>query len=272
MKGILFGGCSFTWGQGLYFYSDLNRIKEPPEWQFVPHLVLHSHKRYKDILRYPRLVANHFNTFECVKIPNGGSEDETFDFFKKVFDDGSLKQNLCHLTEENFMYDDFDFIVIQTSQIQRNKFYFELDGIQQWSNVWNKEFGHNFDNFMSWLNLNNLTYEDWFELHCQKQVNRLKTELQFYEEKGIKSIVFCWEEHHLPFIKKDPFFDHRYFPLEYNGVIYETIRDMMNNNSELEISKDQKHFGKNAPKDHHPSKLCHQVLANNVIKKIQSLL
>ena len=26
MKGILFGGCSFTWGQGLYFYSDLNRL------------------------------------------------------------------------------------------------------------------------------------------------------------------------------------------------------------------------------------------------------
>ena len=22
MKGIIFGGCSFTWGQGLYFYSN----------------------------------------------------------------------------------------------------------------------------------------------------------------------------------------------------------------------------------------------------------
>ena len=29
MKGIIFGGCSFTWGQGLYFYSDLVDLKYP---------------------------------------------------------------------------------------------------------------------------------------------------------------------------------------------------------------------------------------------------
>lgn len=29
MKGILFGGCSFTWGQGLYFYSDLPNLYNP---------------------------------------------------------------------------------------------------------------------------------------------------------------------------------------------------------------------------------------------------
>ena len=29
MKGILFGGCSFTWGQGLYFYSNLPNLYEP---------------------------------------------------------------------------------------------------------------------------------------------------------------------------------------------------------------------------------------------------
>ena len=29
MKGLVFGGCSFTWGQGLYYYSDLPRLKEP---------------------------------------------------------------------------------------------------------------------------------------------------------------------------------------------------------------------------------------------------
>ena len=27
MKGIMFAGCSFTWGQGLEYYSDLNDKK-----------------------------------------------------------------------------------------------------------------------------------------------------------------------------------------------------------------------------------------------------
>lgn len=272
MKGILFGGCSFTWGQGLYFYSDLNRMVEPPEWQFKPELVHHPHKRFKDTIRFPRLVANHFGTFECVKIPNGGSEDETFDFFKKIFDKDMLYPNLKFLTEEILNYDDIEFIVLQTSQIYRNRFYFTLDGVSHWSNVWNPNFGHNYDNFMKWLNQNDLTFETWFELFSDIQVKRLKSELEFYESKGIKTIVFCWEEHHLPYMKRDAFFDNRYFKLEYNNKEYETIREMMNQNRELEISKDFKNLGIDPPKDHHPSKLCHQVLANNIIKKIESLL
>ena len=28
MKGIIFAGCSYTWGQGLYYYSGLETLKE----------------------------------------------------------------------------------------------------------------------------------------------------------------------------------------------------------------------------------------------------
>ncbi len=29
-------------------------------------------------------------------------------------------------------------------------------------------------------------------------------------------------------------------------------------------------FGDNPPKDHHPSKLCHQVISNSIIKNIEN--
>ena len=30
-KGMVFAGCSFTWGQGLYFYSDLPNLYMPKD-------------------------------------------------------------------------------------------------------------------------------------------------------------------------------------------------------------------------------------------------
>ena len=35
-KGIIFAGCSFTWGQGLYYYSNLDTLQEPPPDQYNP--------------------------------------------------------------------------------------------------------------------------------------------------------------------------------------------------------------------------------------------
>ena len=62
MKGILFGGCSFTWGQGLYHYSDLERLYHPEKsYTFRIGDVTTSQLRMMRSLRYSRLVANHFD-------------------------------------------------------------------------------------------------------------------------------------------------------------------------------------------------------------------
>lgn len=274
MKGLLFGGCSFTWGQGLYFYSDLNRLKDPPEWQFNQNLVTTSHIKFKDTIRYPRLIANHFKTFEVFKKENGGSEDETFDFFDQVFDIERKITSKEHLIarDQRFHYDDFEFIILQTSQIWRNKFYFNLDGIDQWSFVWKSGIGENIENFQKWLDVNNLEFEDWVESFTKQQVKRIKEKFEFYESKGIKCLLFSWETHHLPFIKEDKFLSDRFIDLEYKENFYTNIFDMISKNPELEISKDYENLGPNPPKDHHPSKLCHEVFANNIIKKMKSRL
>ena len=126
MKGILFGGCSFTWGQGLYFYSDLVNLPYGSQnYGFNYKEVNESMLRYKNAVRFPRLVANHFETFEVTKddlgklYGNGGSEDETFAYFEYLFN-----------VERKFKYNDFDYIVIQLSNVWRNDFVFELNGIE----------------------------------------------------------------------------------------------------------------------------------------------
>jgi hypothetical protein len=56
----------------------------------------------------------------------------------------------------------------------------------------------------------------------------------------------------------------------YIDETYDTIQEMQNNNKELYIEHDYEFFSENTPKDHHPSKLCHRVIANNIINSIEN--
>jgi hypothetical protein len=76
MKGIIFAGCSFTWGQGLYFYSDLPNVIPQSDNDFHPSKVTDAHVKYKDTLRYPRLVAN-FSTSDHTNEDTGYKIRET---------------------------------------------------------------------------------------------------------------------------------------------------------------------------------------------------
>ena len=62
MKGIIFAGDSFTWGQGLYFYSELPRLFYPPFNQYIGDNVTKSHRLFKNTKSFTRLVSNYFNT------------------------------------------------------------------------------------------------------------------------------------------------------------------------------------------------------------------
>ena len=274
MKGLLFGGCSFTWGQGLYFYSDLNRLIYPEnEFTYKREHLNDAHLRFKDTLRFPRLVANHFNTFEVVKNVNGGSEDETFDFIKTMFEVPRHTQ-LSHYHLDRFNYDDFDYIIIQLSQIWRNKFKFILDGKEDFAYIsaHNNHHGYNWENLLRWLTENDETIENVIETLYREQHERFLNEVKYYEDKGIKVRFLTWEEEYYNIVKNDSYLMERFIPLTYKDKTYNTIREMHNENPHLKIKGDVDFFGDNIPDDHHPSKECHRVIADNIIKRLESEL
>jgi hypothetical protein len=260
-KGIIFAGCSFTWGQGLYYYSNLFTLKEPPPDAYNPALLTDAHKRYGATLRYPRLVANHFNTFEVVSKQNGGSEDTSIVYLQRCF---GIQTAHTHLIDDFFSYDEIEYIVLQTSQIVRNQFQFEHKGRKWVFLPWEEEESKM---FYEWLLENNILFEEWELMHYTNVFNKLKSELQFYESKGIKVLLLCWENDYLKFFGDDDWFMDRFIPIEYNNVQYNTIRNLMNENIELHINSDYEYFIE-TPKDHHPSKKCHEIIANNIINRI----
>ena len=98
----------------------------------------------------------------------------------------------------------------------------------------------------------------------------VKQFLQECEKNGVKTIVFTWPDDWITYIENDSWMKERFMTIEYNGKIYKSMDIMMRNNKELEIKHDTAHFA-DTPKDHHPSMLCHRVMADNIIKRIKEI-
>jgi len=262
MKGLVFAGCSFTWGQGLYYYSGLESLKEPPPDTYDANLVRSAHIKYAATLRYPRLVSNYFNTFEVVSNQNGGSEETSMNFLSQLF---GLESGFGHLTTDSLCYNEVEYIILQTSNPVRNPFFYTHKGQKNKFLTYEQSTKAN---FYEWLiEEKHYSLDNWLEEHEKDWINKVKNTLKFYEDKGIKTLILCWEDNYLQLIKDDIWLYNRFIPLEYNNKIYDCIRYMMNENSELTINSDYDHF-ENPPKDHHPSLKCHRVMAKNIINRI----
>lgn len=262
MKGMIFGGCSFTWGQGLYYYSELPNIIRMSDGEFHQSKLTDAQIKYKNTLYFPRLVANHFNTFEIVRPQNGGSDDNTMVFIDDLFTE---KSNLGKIN-----HDDIEYIIFQTSDIGRNKFEFEHGGRKYQMNPRKNypTYEENDKIFTEWLIHNDITYDEWFSSFKQQIFYKLKTFIKKYEDLNIKVKIVCWKDDLLKLINDDIEMSKKLVILEYENKQYKCIDYLTKMNYGLLISNDDLDL-KNPPHDHHPSKKCHEIIANSIIKNIE---
>jgi hypothetical protein len=263
MKGLIFAGCSFTWGQGLYYYSGFDTLLEPDPDCYDAKLVTDAHKKYMETLRYPRLVANNFKTFEVVSKQNGGSEETSVHFINSAF---NLTNKFDFLIDQTFSFSEIEYVIIQTSQANRNAFYFEYEG-EKCQFLINEKSTKS--KFYEWLiEEKKITIDEWFEEHKKNYFEKIRSIMKYLESNGIKTKILCWEDDYLEFIRPDIFMYNRFIPMKYRGQNFDSIRSMMTRHPHLTINSDYDNFS-DPPKDHHPSKECHQVISESVIDSIQ---
>ena len=295
MKGLIFAGCSFTWGQGLYFYSNLNHTPKFDDWVYDYSLMTDALIKFKDTIRYPRLVANHFNTFEVCKATNGGSDVTSLMFLKKLFDKheepttDEIKSSPW-LTQESYYFDDIEYVIFQMTQPYRTGFKFvykekdylvypnpSFNNVSIINEILEDGSQHPIENgvddiFFKWLDENNYTIQDYLDLHMNHFNSEVKNYLGYLENNGIKTKVLFWvNESSVVF--DDDFYKKRHILLEHEGKTYKTISDLQNSCRErFVIAYDKVGFGGEIPEkalnDSHPSKYCHEVIAKNVINSI----
>ncbi len=267
IKGMIFTGCSYTWGQGLYFYSNLPRQVYPThqhiwdsKWITTAQLL------YKDTLRYPRLVANHFNTFEVTRPYNGGNDIDSLVFLSDTF-------NTMNNHNITFTHDEISHIVIQLSFVARNNYPFEVveDKIKELKNIKDQNTLEKYRKMYedTHQQFEELTFDDTAGILSDLIIPDVERELKKYESFGIKTYIMTWHNEVIPSIKNNQWLRDRWITFNFNNTDFESINDLQFSDDRLTILTDYKTLGKKI-NDHHPSKLCHRVIADSVIKKIEN--
>lgn len=133
MKNIIFSGCSFTWGQGLWHYGNFDDIVKPIQYEFDRDVIKDSHIQYMEKNRFSYIVSKYFGKSDIVKRVNGGSEDESLNFVKSCFkefkNDNNMRWDYLQKDLNPFLYDykDVTHIIYQTSILNRCEYTFDID-------------------------------------------------------------------------------------------------------------------------------------------------
>ena len=268
-KGIVFAGCSFTWGSGLWYYSKLPTIIEQTGQSFHTQKMNISHIDYMKSVRFPRIVANHFNTFEIVNPNNGGSNETMLEWWKNCFTNGVRGYKAFDSINPHLDYNEISYFVVQLTQWHRDNFTLNYNNEE----IKKELFGWIGENeilnpiLMKWLEENSHSLDDFINDEISKNLIKVKEFLQHLESFNIKVILLSWPTEWVDLIEKDVWLKDRCIEFNYKNNNYKCLDTLMNENKELMIKYDFENL-KNPPDDNHPSMNCHKLIAEHIINKI----
>jgi hypothetical protein len=279
-KGMVFAGCSFTWGQGLYYYSNLNTLKEPAPDTFDPTLLTRAQIKYMESVRFPRTVSRKLKSYEFVYPGNGGSNEGVVKWWETCIYRGRYHTDVMNDYKIPIMYpSEISHFIFQFTQWNREHVW--LDDLAEGHDI---EFNRVYDPayrdlFLKKLFNEKLTIDQFIENHIEKSFDRVKNLLTELESDGVKILILTWPDEYLKYIKNDEWANDKLVHLEYKNEKYESIHQLMNSrnpdnslsNPEMTIKYDSDSFI-DPPKDHHPSMKCHNIIAGSIIKKIEDLV
>lgn len=286
---IICSGCSFTWGQGLWMYLETDKFI-PGFWDYISdkYPIPTEGELLRKKLRWPHLVASHFNFEEIVKPYNGGTDKESIEFIDYLLDKNLSGKYTRHFGNKKTSTNECSWIIFQTTQLYRSPFCFEYDGVEyklastpnlrnlsmlekklNTNDFYPYEEVDSFEPFYNWLYENNYHVEDFESLHKKRMSTLLEETFKKYEKLGVKIGIVSWTDEYLDIFMNNEYFKNRFITLEHDGKRYRTIE---------KLQEDYKHFFiKNDPTklhedtyDEHPSKECHEVIAQNVIRYIEN--
>lgn len=271
-KGMAFGGCSFTWGQNLWYYSNLPSIVTQKSNNYYPQFVNFTHRAFSESFRYPRLVAKHFNTFELCQPFNGGSNTTILDYWEKTLDNSSTDE--CYkITHKGYhgpkhRLDDIGTFIFQITNWSRSDITITCKDktygpMQRWV-----LFSENQPLFFEYLDETGLSIERYFLDSKRADLHMIRDFLFKLEAQQIKVYILCWPEDLVEHINQDHWLSQRFIKLNYQNQEFSSIENLMDKHPVMSIQGDTEFF-EVPPFDGHPSLKCHRVIADSIISHIE---
>ena len=199
-KGIACLGCSYTWGEGLYFYSELEDLPFKERHGFDIQTMRSSLDAYRKKYRWPRLLANQEDSWEYTSdIGNGGANISHYNYcIHKPLVRGDIK------------YSDFKYFVWQITDVVR-----DAPG------------GYDF--------LSSLQDEELRPLH-EREIKRLlhfaNTVAKEWERNGVTVLVWNWQDDFKDNDDYHKLFKDRHVPINLDGTEHFCLSEIVGNGNE----------------------------------------
>mgnify|MGYP003133003342 FL=1 len=230
-KGIFGIGCSYMWGEGLYYYSNLPDLpKKGLKHSFDGEYVLDTHCAFKNKHRFIQLVSDHYDmwnwTFGNGFGMNGGSNIRSFDALNKMF----LED--YKLTPEHFSLFIYQFTAPTRDQIDLNG---PADG----------------------------------EYHpIEKQIQSVYDKMKMFRYSNIKIVTISWykEISNHPLYKK--LFADTHCDIEVDGEVRESF-DYFTENHKYKCTIRTDFYPPLLINDYHFNMKGHRCVADSIIKKLE---
>lgn len=234
-KGVLGIGCSFMWGEGLYFYSNLANtpaLKQSHRFDGTDALT-ESHIQFKNKHRFLRIVADEYGMWDNSNSGNGGSNVRNLTDYVNGY---LIKPVSVDIT-------DFGLIIYQFTSHDRDFINERRDSD-------------------GWLVGDMMPIET--------QINYVNDVITEWESKGIKVVTLSWynefPEH--PLYKQ--YFQHRHVDIEIDGETKNSFEYFLHNHKyNVTIASDFESLGLQQ-NDLHFNPKGHNCIANSIIKKLKN--
>jgi len=273
--GMAFGGCSFTWGQNLWYYSNMDTVIEQPLNKYFMHQVTFANRAYAELNRFPRLVAKHFDTFEVCQPFNGGSNSTVLQHWGEwaIKYDDDLNATDIKISNPNvrgpiYHLSEIGSFVLQLTQWARTDMRVVIDGVdyglmQRWQLFEEKQ-----DLFYRYLTENKIDINRFIQNSIADDIANAHKFLLNLEFNRKSVYLLTWPEDFVPLILENPWLSSKLVKLHYKDKIYYSIEKLIDENPEMMIMGDTDYF-EITPQDMHPSLKCHRVIADSIIKHIE---
>lgn len=264
MKGVVWTrGCSFTFGEGLQYFSNLPSVTIPNTHAFDYFELRHSQYRFIQNNRYSKLLADKLNTIDVNASGNGGTNNEIYAALLELYNtkNEAKEDRMAYLNETFVPLCDVSVIVVQFTNIFRDVI--NLDGkIYPLQNM-----APTFDDYVEMFIKPNMSFDDFVKRAATQLLNRFKTLFIKIEESNpnIKIRVISWENDIDGVMREDAYYKDKVVTFKHANTEFKTLRDIIYSNSKLTIEET---FFPKCTNDQHMNLEGHKLIAESIFKTL----
>ena len=264
MNVFLFLGCSFTWGEGLQYYSELPSVIFHTHHTFDSREITYPQYQFIKKNRFARLVADRLNGIEIVTAVNGGNHTTMTNMlfrpteFIPDYINGDPKN---YRKESFFNKNEITHIVIQFTDVYRDNF--ESCGA---SIKWNRPAQHQY------CIEKGISAEEFEKDGIRYILRNFKKELEPYIELNVKFAFLMWRHkfwYDVILEEEFGFFKNNLIEIQQNNNICYSIDGLTNTGKKFTIHSDFCEKGYQCG-DAHLSLEGHKIIAESIIKKFSN--